>query len=101
MSRHSRTTTERRTATRREVLKALRKTELTHEEELVLRMRMGLSEPGSTTLEYRGQQNEELSAKLALIEAEALDRVRPRVVVPLPLEGKDLKRAIVDKLKRI
>ena len=102
MSSNTRTTTgTQRTATRREVLKALRKTELSREEELVLRMRMGLSEPGSTALEFRGQQTEELAAKLALIEAEALDRVQPRVVVPMPLEGNALKQSIIDKLKQI
>ena len=103
MSRYSKTTTTEleRTVTRREVNKALHKADLTHEEELVLRMSYGISEPGNAPLEFRGQQDEQLSTKLAMMEAAALDAMRPRAVAPMPLEGQALKTAIVDRLKKL
>ena len=103
MSRHSKTTTTelQRTVTRRELKKAMRKAGLTREEELVMRMSYGLSEPGGTPLEFRGQDGGEVATKLAMMEAEALDTMRPRAVVPMPLEGQALKAAIVDRLKKL
>ena len=104
MSRYSKTTTRtdlERTVTRREVKKAMRKADLTREEELVLRMSYGVSEPGNTPLEFRGQQDEQLSTKLAMMEVAALDTMRPRAVASMPLEGQVLKSAIVDRLKKL
>ncbi len=104
MSRHSKTTTRtdlERTVTRRELKKAIRQADLTREEELVMRMSYGISEPGNTPLEFRGQQDEQLSTKLAMLEADALDTMRPRAVTSIPLEGQALKSAIVDRLKKL
>ena len=104
MSRYSKTTTRtdlKRTTTRRELNEAMRKADLTREEELALRMSYGVSEPGNTPLEFRGQRDEQLSTKLAMMEAAALDTMRPRSVVSVPLEGQELKSAIVNRLKKL
>ena len=90
-----------RTVTRTEVKKAIQKADLTHEEELVWRMSYGVSEPGNTPLEFRGQQDEQLSTKLAMMETAALDAIRPRAVAAMPLEGQALKSAIVNRLKKL
>jgi hypothetical protein len=52
-----------------------RKSTLTREEELVVRMSRGLSEGPAHALEFRGQQDRELRARLALIEAMAFAEV--------------------------
>ena len=104
MSSHSKTTTTtgtEHTVTRRELKKAIRKADLTREEELVLRMSAGISESGNTPLEFRGQQDEQLSTKLAMMEAAALDTMRPRSVAPVALDGHELKSAIVNRLKKL
>ena len=104
MSSYSKTTTRTKTnstVTRREFNKAMRKADLTREEELVLRMSYGVSESGNTPLEFRGQQDEQLSTKLAMLEAAALDTMRPRGVASTGLEGRELKSAIVDRLKKL
>jgi hypothetical protein len=96
------TTTETRrvTTTRTDLRKALRKADLTATEEQLVRMRLGLSEPPSARLTFRGQDDAELSTKLAMLETDALRRLRPPAVVPAPLEGAALKRAIIDELKK-
>ncbi|MFT4703658.1 MAG: hypothetical protein ACI81R_001350 [Bradymonadia bacterium] len=48
-------------------------TELSREEELVVRMSRGLSEGPDFALTFRGQDHEETSARLALMEADLLD----------------------------
>ena len=104
MSSYSKTTTrtgQKSTVTRREFNKAMRKADLTREEELVLRMSYGVAEPGNAPLEFRGQQDEQLSTKLAMLEAAALDTMRPRGGAPMALEGQELKSAIVDRLKKL
>lgn len=98
----STTTTRSVTATeRRELQKGLQRVEMTREEELVLRMRHGIGAPRTTRLEFRGQNDPELSAKLAMIEADALAQVRPKAEAEVDLEGEALKRAIIERLKRI
>jgi len=87
--------------TRREVQKALRKANLTREEELCLRMRLGITESPAAKLSFRGQTSDELATKLAQIEADALGRLRPRAAVQTAPEGQALKAAIIEKLKRI
>lgn len=95
------TTTETRTeVSRRDLGKAFRKADLTVEEEQVLRMRAGLPLPGGAPLAFRGQTSAELATKLAMIEHEALGRVRARPA-SAPLEGRALKSAIIDELKKI
>ncbi len=105
MSSMRKTTTRTATTTRRDVHKALRKAELTREEELVLRLRHGLSEPGATHLEFRGTTHPELAAKLALIEADALAHMRPHVAVQVEAAAEtgngELKQSIIDKLKKL
>ena len=103
MSRHSKTTTTEtsRTITRRDVKKAMRQADLTHQEEITMRMRLGLAEPPNTPLEFRGQHSAEVATKLAMIEAEALQHVRPPQLVEVPLEGQALKASIVDRLKKL
>ena len=105
MSNQFKTTTTQTTAdkvlTRREVQKALRKAKLTREEELCIRMRLGITESPAARLSFRGQGSDELATKLAQIEADALARQRPLAAVQTAHEGQALKVAIVDKLKRI
>jgi DNA-directed RNA polymerase sigma subunit (sigma70/sigma32) len=87
--------------TRREVQKALRKANLTREEEICLRMRLGITESPAAKLSFRGQASDELATKLAQIEADALGRLRPRAAVQTAPEGQALKAAIIEKLRRI
>lgn len=91
------TTTQTRTS-RRELQRALRRADLTREEELVLRMRHGIPASESTPLEYRGQSHPELAAKLALIEADAVAAMRPRSA---QTEDPQLKSDIISKLKNL
>jgi DNA-directed RNA polymerase sigma subunit (sigma70/sigma32) len=92
------TSTQARTTTRREVLKAIRKADLTREEELVLRMRYGIAEPRSAHLEFRGSDDQEVAAKLAFIEADALAHMRPHPAEP---DAEELKRSLIDRLREI
>ncbi len=103
MSRYSKTTTTRveKTLTRRDVEKAITRADLTREEELVMRMSYGVSEPGNAPLEFRGQHDEQLSTKLAMMEAAALGAMRSPALAPMPVEGQALKSAIVDRLKKL
>ncbi len=86
-----------RVATRRELQKALRKADLTREEELVLRLRYGIPEPLGARLDFHRGGSPEVVAKLALIEAEALARMRPQTADTEADE--DLKSALVDRLR--
>ena len=95
------TRTRKKTVTSRDVQKALRKASLSREEELVLRMRLGVTESLSTPLEFRGNSSDELATKLAMMEREALGKMRPRPVSQTPPEGQALKNLIVEELKRI
>ena len=49
--------------------------ELTWEEEMVVRMRKGLSESDDAALEFRGQTHPETQARLAMIEAHLLSEM--------------------------
>jgi hypothetical protein len=86
--------------TQRELQKALQRADLSREEELVLRMRHGITEPKSAKLEFRGQGDPELSAKLAMIEASVLDSQRGAPAQE-DLQGDALKHALVERLKRL
>lgn len=80
--------------------------ELTREEELVVRMRQGLSEAPSAALPRRGTAVAETRARLALMEAALLadmheagplaDSPAPQVVV-----DSDVKARILDKLSKL
>lgn len=77
----------------------MRKADLTREEELVLRMRYGIAEPRSAHLEFRGSDDQEVAAKLALIEADALAHMRPHAAAEP--EGEELKRSLIDQLRKL
>ncbi len=66
-----------------------------------MRMRLGLSEPPNTPLEFRGQHSAEVATKLAMLEAEALQHVRSPQLLEVPLEGQALKASIVDRLRKL
>ncbi|GMV42065.1 MAG: hypothetical protein AMXMBFR64_37810 [Myxococcales bacterium] len=55
---------------------ALRRADLTQEEENVLRMRLGVSEPPTHALEARGQNHPETRAKLAMLERSLFEAMR-------------------------
>lgn len=91
-----------RVTERRELGTAFREAQLTREEELVLRMRHGIPESRSATLEFRGQGQTELSAKLAMMELAALEELQTRGTTPAesPRE-RAVKQAIIDRLKKL
>ncbi len=98
----TRTLTDTRTTTTRgELNRAIRRARLTDEEERALRMRAGVSIAAAAPLEFRGQSSDVLASKLAMLEAEALEHVRPSRSAPVPLEGRNLKSAIIEELKKI
>jgi DNA-directed RNA polymerase sigma subunit (sigma70/sigma32) len=86
-----------RTTEREGVREALSQSKLTQEEENVLRMRMGVSEPGSHSLEFRGQDHPETRAKLAMLERSLLEALRRRPDAPSP-ELAERKARIIRKL---
>ena len=103
-TKHTKTTTtrtQRRPVTTRDVQRAMRQARLSREEELVLRMRVGITESPSADLDFRGTGSDELATKLAMMEREALSQMRPRPVAETPAEGQALKQLIVDELKRL
>lgn len=79
---------------------AFRQAQLTREEELVLRMRHGVAEAREAALEFRGQHIPEIAAKLAMMEAAALDELRDREPAEDPRESAT-KARIIDRLKRL
>ena len=86
-----------RTLTRRET------TVLTREEELVVRMRKGLSEEGDFALEFRGAGNEEVSARLGLIEATLLAEMFDAgpLAAPRTTVDTEMKDRILDQLSKL
>lgn len=100
---NTRSTTTARTVTvteRRELQRALVRVDLSREEELVLRLRHGIAVADETPLAFRGQRDAELKAKLALIEADALEHVRS---APAPADpaGEAIKQAIIARLRKL
>lgn len=53
----------------------LDKRALTRDEEIVVRMKRGLSEGPEFALEFRGQEMPEVAAKLAILEAQLLEDI--------------------------
>ena len=86
-----------RTLTRRET------TVLTREEELVVRMRNGLGEAGDFPLEFRGTGNEELSARLGLIEATLLAEMHDAgpLAAPRTAVDTDMRDRIMQRLSKL
>lgn len=66
-----------------------RKRTLSREEELVVRMTRGLSEGPGHPLEFRGQKDRELRARLALIEAMAYAEISSAGSVTDDVESED------------
>jgi len=83
------------------LVQALENADLTHEEELVLRMRFGIAESGSTELQFRGTENPELTARLALIENNAVQHAGLQPVEITAVEGDELKSSIIEDLRDI
>jgi len=79
---------------------AFRQANLSREEELVLRMRHGISEPRTAQLEYRGQTIPEIAAKLAMMEAATLDEMRGQTPTEDPQKSA-AKARIIERLKRL
>ena len=75
----SKTKTVERLLTREEVSRVLPRVELDPEEELVIRLRYGIGLAPEDKLSYVGQGNEELEARLALIEKAILDMLEDGV----------------------
>ena len=84
------------TRVRTQIGEAFEQAGLTREEELVLRLRHGISAPAATTLSFRGEGQPELQAKLAFIEASAIDALRAGEA-----EADQDEDAIIDRLKSI
>lgn len=70
---HKTTRTVERVLTRDEIARALPAVDLTQEEELVIRLRYGIGLPPDARLTYVARGNEDLDARLALIEKAILD----------------------------
>lgn len=64
-----------RTLTREEIHAAVGTNVLSREEEVLVRMRYGLSLDAGDRLEFRGQDNEETRIKLAMMEKALLDEL--------------------------
>ncbi len=64
-----------RTLTREEIHAAVGKDVLSREEEVLVRMRYGLTLDAGDRLEFRGQENEETRIKLAMMEKALLDEL--------------------------
>lgn len=82
------------TLTRKDVRSAIAKGTLSEEEERYVRMRFGISEPGTTALAFRGQDHAETRAALSRLEAEAVSRVL------VANTGNPVKDRIVARLRR-
>lgn len=91
-----------RVTERRELGTAFREAQLSREEELVLRMRHGIAEPRTATLEFRGQGQPEIAAKLAMMELAALEELQLGRATPAesPREAA-VKQAIIERLKKL
>ena len=84
------------TRVRTQIGDAFEQAGLTREEELVLRLRHGVSAPAATVLSFRGEGQPELQAQLAFIEASALDQLRSQ-----DADAADGEDAIIDRLRSI
>jgi hypothetical protein len=101
VTKHKTSATTQTVTSSRELLKALTSADLTHEEELVLRMRFGIPESGSTELQFRGVENPEVAARLAFIESNAVRHAGLQSVDETGAEGEELKSSIIEDLRGI
>ena len=94
--RNSTTTT---VTTKTDIRKALAQGVLTPEEERVIRMRHGISEKPSAALELKGQQFEEVRAKLAMMENSLLETIQGGTARAESGENSTRKQHIIDRLR--
>lgn len=73
---------------------------LTREEELVVRMRHGLSEGADFELEFRGQEHPQVRAHLAAIENAILEELREDRQSSREVDL-DVKNSILDRLSKL
>ncbi len=71
----TKTKTREKTLTKEQVARALPLVDLTPEEEIVIRLRFGLGMQPEEKLSFRGKGNDELEARLALLEKTILDQL--------------------------
>lgn len=69
----TRTETKQRVVTRQDVEQAITKGVFSLEEELVMRMQFGVALAPQAPLAFRGEGNEELKVKLAMMERSIMD----------------------------
>ena len=100
MSNYSKTTTKTASVTTKtSVREAIREANLTKQEEAVLRMTYGITEPETAQLEFVGQGSDQVSVKLAQLEAAALAATRPKAVVAVTDNQRAQRKSIVDRLR--
>lgn len=85
----NRTITRERLLTKEEVARVLPRVELPPEEEIVIRLRYGVGLAPEGKLSFRGEGNEDLEAKLALIEASILEHLENEKANQSPPESLD------------
>ena len=101
VTKHTKSATTQTVTSSRELVQALERADLTHEEELVLRMRFGIAESGNTELQFRGSDNPELAARLAFIESNAMQHAGLQSVEAAGMESDELKSSIIEDLRDI
>jgi len=94
----SRTSTTETRTDLRELRKLIRQKVLTDKEEQVIRMRLGVSEPEASRLQFRGQNHEDSRVKLALMERAYLEEQREGRRDP---ELTERKKRIIEKLRSL
>ena len=95
------TTTTTTTTTRVDVRKAFADGRMTPEEERVIRMRHGISEKKGAELQQKAIPNDEVRAKLAMIEKMAMDVVMGQKAEAVSVESKNPRKDhIIERLRR-
>ena len=101
MTKHTKSATTQTVTSSRELVQALERADLTHEEELVLRMRFGITESGNTELQFRGTENPEMAARLAFLESNAMQHAGLQSVQVDDEVSDELKSSIIEDLRDI
>lgn len=101
MTKHTQSATTQTVTSSRELVEALKHANLTHEEELVIRMRHGIAESGDAELTFRGTENPEMAARLAFIESNAMQHAGLQPVEIAGVESDELKSSIIEDLRDI
>ena len=101
MTKHTKSATTQTVTSSRELVQALERADLTHEEELVLRMRFGITESGNAELHFRGTESPEMAARLAFIESNAVQHAGLQSVQIDGEVSDELKSSIIEDLRGI